>query len=99
TASRLGFLLRSGSLELRMPDGSRRLLRGPAPGPRAEIVLHRPGLFARVIRGGALALAEAYMDGAFDSPDLPTFLELMTTNVSSWLGPPAGQPPEPGARA
>jgi cyclopropane-fatty-acyl-phospholipid synthase len=98
-ASRLGFLLRSGSLEVRMPDGSRRLLRGSDPGPRAEIVLHRPGLLGRLLRGGALGLGVAYLDGAFDSPDLPTFLELMSLNVSSWLESAAGRLREPVARA
>lgn len=98
-ASRLGFLLRSGSLEVRIPDGSRRLVRGTAPGPRAEVVLRRPGLFGRLLRGGSVGLGEAYMDGWFDSPDLPTFLELMTLNLDAWLTTPAGRAREPVARA
>jgi cyclopropane-fatty-acyl-phospholipid synthase len=98
TASRLGFLLRSGSLEVRMPDGTSRMLRGRAAGPAAEIVLHRARLLARLLRGGAMGLAEAYLDGEFDSPDLPTFLELMTVNVEAWLATPAGRFREPVAR-
>ncbi|MFL5799545.1 MAG: class I SAM-dependent methyltransferase [Actinomycetota bacterium] len=98
-ASRLGFLLRMGSLEVRLPDGSRRLLRGSSPGPAAEIAVHRPGLAGRLLRRGAIGLPEAYMDGDFDSPDLPTFLELMTSNVEAWLGTPAGRLREPAARA
>jgi cyclopropane-fatty-acyl-phospholipid synthase len=82
-------------MEVRMPDGSRRLLRGAATGPTAEIVLHRPGLASRILRGGAVALGEAYMDGDFDSPDLPTFLELMTLNIEAWLDTPAGRLREP----
>jgi len=97
--SRLGFLLRSGSLEVTMPDGARRLFRGAAPGPRAEIVVHRSGLLARLLRGGAIGLGEAYMAGEFDSPDLPTFLELMTRNAEAWLETPAGRLREPAARA
>jgi cyclopropane-fatty-acyl-phospholipid synthase len=97
--SRLGALLRSGSLEVRMPDGTRRMLRGRATGPAAEIVVHRPGLAGRLLRGGALGLGEAYMAGEFDSPDLPTFLELMTVNLDAWLATPAGRLREPLARA
>ena len=82
-----------------MPDDSRRLVRGAAPGPRAEIALHRPGVLGRVALGGALALGEAYMDGEFDSPDLPTFLELMTQNLDAWLATPAARLREPMARA
>jgi cyclopropane-fatty-acyl-phospholipid synthase len=97
--SGLGFLLRSGSLDVRLPDGSPWLVRGAQPGPRAEVLLRRPGLLGRLMRGGSVALGEAYMDGWFDSPDLPTFLELMTVNVSSWLDTPAGRLREPVAQA
>jgi cyclopropane-fatty-acyl-phospholipid synthase len=97
--SRLGFLLKAGSLEVRMPNGSRRVLRGSERGPAAEIVLHRSGLPSRLLRSGALGLAEAYLDGEFDSPDLPTFLELMSVNVGAWLETPAGRLREPMAAA
>ena len=98
-SSRLRMFLRAGSLEVRMPDGSRRAIQAPAAGPAAEIVLHRPGLFGRLVRGGAVALGEVYMDGDYDSPDLPTFLELMTVNVDAWLDTPAGRLREPVSRA
>jgi cyclopropane-fatty-acyl-phospholipid synthase len=96
--SRLGFLLRKGSLEVTLPNGERRLLRGDEPGPTAEIVVHRRGLAGRLLRSGGLGLAEAYLDGDFDSPHLPTFLELMSGNVEAWLDTPAGRLREPMAR-
>src|SRR4051812_32474396 len=40
TLSRLGPLLKAGSLEIRAPDGTRRVVRGAANGPAAEIVVH-----------------------------------------------------------
>jgi cyclopropane-fatty-acyl-phospholipid synthase len=98
-ASRLGFLVKTGSLEVQLPDGSRRLLRGSSPGPAAEIVVHRPGLAGRLVRRGALGLAEAFLDGDFDSPDLPTFLELMIRNTEAWLDTPVGRLREPASRA
>jgi len=97
--SRLGLLLRAGSLEVRLPDGTRRMLQGKAPGPAAEIVVRRKGLLSRLLRSGALGLAEAYLDGEFESPDLPTFLELVTVNADAWLRSPAGRLREPAARA
>jgi hypothetical protein len=99
SGSRLGFLVRVGSLEVQLPDGSRRLLRGSRPGPAAEITVHRPGLAGRLLRGGAMGLAEAYLDGDFDSPDLPTLLELMTRNTEAWLESPVGRLREPASRA
>jgi len=98
-SSGLRAFLKAGSLEVRMPDGSRRVVHGPVAGPVAAIVLHRPRLFGRLLRGGAVALGEAYMDGDYDSPDLPTFLELMTVNVETWLDTAAGRLREPIARA
>lgn len=73
-------LVRVGTLELKT-HGSSRTLRGHPQRPAAEIVVHDIDEVARrVMRGGSIGFAEAYMDGLWDSPDLATLLELAVRN-------------------
>nr|WP_316653893.1 cyclopropane-fatty-acyl-phospholipid synthase family protein [uncultured Gellertiella sp.] len=69
-----------GVLELTIPDGRRLAIRGRHPGPSASIVLHNWNLPQRAIAGGTIAVAETYMDGDWDSPDVGAFLELFLAN-------------------
>ncbi|TIW57920.1 MAG: SAM-dependent methyltransferase, partial [Mesorhizobium sp.] len=69
-----------GSLKVRMPDGRAVLVGGKAPGPDAELVLKNWRLPGRAFSGGTIGLAESYMDGDWDSPDVTSFLELFVVN-------------------
>ena len=67
---------RRGSLTVRLPDETTRCFEGSLPGPRAEIHLHDPRLIGRLVRTGAIGLADGWIAGEFDSPDLTSVIEL-----------------------
>jgi cyclopropane-fatty-acyl-phospholipid synthase len=69
-----------GNLELTIPDGRTLVVRGREPGPSASVTLHNWNLPQRAITGGTIAVAESYMDGDWDSPDVGAFLELFLAN-------------------
>ena len=72
----LGFLRRieprltKGRLQLSLPDGARRELGGQNPGIEAEIQLRDWRFTDRLMRGGTVGFAQAYLDNFFDTPDL-----------------------------
>ncbi|MGC9423278.1 class I SAM-dependent methyltransferase [Vibrio sp.] len=49
----------------------------------AFIEVKHPDFYARLLKGGSIAAAEAYMDGWWDSPDLTAVMELMARNLSA----------------
>ncbi|MBY7972583.1 cyclopropane-fatty-acyl-phospholipid synthase family protein [Vibrio fluvialis] len=51
--------------------------------PQAHIRVTHPGFYGRVLQGGSIAAAEAYMDGWWDSPNLTAVTELMARNLSA----------------
>jgi len=69
-----------GRLTVVLPDGREVAFDSSAPGPDAVLRLHDLGVTRRFILGGHLAFAEAYMDGAVDSPDLVAVVELFERN-------------------
>jgi len=78
--------IRFGALTVNWPDGKVSQLRGDGPGPSASITVHRWRAVRRVVFGGALGLAESYIDGDWDSPDLSATVELGALHQ----GPPKG---------
>ena len=66
-----------GRLDLILPDGRHFRAEGRAPGPVAELHIHDPDIFARLIREGDLGFCEAYVDGAWSAPDLQAFMDLI----------------------
>lgn len=68
--------MKHGRLDFVLPDG-RRFRAEAGPGPVAELRVHDPDLFARLIREGDLGFCEAYLDGGWSSPDLMAFLDLL----------------------
>lgn len=88
--SRLAGRLRCGSLDLRLPDGSVRRIHGPAPGPHAQLMLHHGRAARRCLAGGGIGLAEGYIAGEWDTPDLATLLELLDLNRETWGRVPFG---------
>lgn len=75
--------LEVGTLAVTLPDGSVHHFAGHQRGPAAAIQVRDWRLFARVVRGGDMAFAEAYMDGWYDTPDLPALLTLGALNQAA----------------
>ncbi|NNF10549.1 MAG: class I SAM-dependent methyltransferase [Acidimicrobiia bacterium] len=69
----LSKLVRVGTLTVVSPGGARRRLQGDRPGPAVELVIRNHRAWGRILRGGALGFAEAYMLGEADTPDLADF--------------------------
>lgn len=66
-----------GRLDFVLPDGRRFRANGRAPGPAAELHIHNPDIFARLIRDGDLGFCEAYLDSWWSTPDLQAFMDLV----------------------
>jgi cyclopropane-fatty-acyl-phospholipid synthase len=66
-----------GRVDVVLPDGRRFRAEGSSPGFVAEIEVHNPDLFARLIREGDLGFSEAYLDGWWSTPDLQAFMDLV----------------------
>ncbi|SFA98061.1 cyclopropane-fatty-acyl-phospholipid synthase [Poseidonocella pacifica] len=69
--------LRNGRLDFVLSDGRRFRAEGKNPGPVAELYIHSPEVFARLIREGDLGFCDAYVDGDWSSPDLQAFQDLI----------------------
>ena len=72
--------VRCGRLTLVTPSGTRLTHTPTAPGPEGVMVLHRWRTLKRLLTGGDVAGAEAYLDGDWSSPDLPALIELVARN-------------------
>jgi len=66
-----------GRLDITLPDGRVFRAEGAAPGAVAEITVHNPDLFARLIREGDLGFSDAYLDEWWTTPDLMAFMDLV----------------------
>ena len=73
--------LRAGTLEITLPNGHILNLSGREPGPSAVLRLNRWRALRRFAGGGTVAFGESYMDGDWDSPDLPKVIELAARNL------------------
>jgi cyclopropane-fatty-acyl-phospholipid synthase len=69
--------LQEGRLDFVLPDGRRFRAEGARPGPVAEITIHNPDTFARLIREGDLGFCDAYLDGWWSTPDLQAFMDVV----------------------
>jgi cyclopropane-fatty-acyl-phospholipid synthase len=76
----VGMQLPRGVLRVTTPDGRRLEVGGNAPGPEAEIILKNWNLPARAFSGATIGVAESYVDGDWESPDVTSFLELFVVN-------------------
>jgi cyclopropane-fatty-acyl-phospholipid synthase len=72
--------LARGTLKITMPDGRAIVVGGKSPGPSAQVVLKNWRLPSRAFTGGTIGVAESYMDGDWESPDVTSFLELFVVN-------------------
>lgn len=74
-------MLKRGSLDITIPGGRRFHYDAPEAGPHAEAVLHNWGVVRRVLSHGSLGVAESYIEGEWDSPDVTAFLEMFLVNA------------------
>lgn len=75
--------MRAGRLDICLPDGRLFRAEGAEPGIAARIDIHDREVFARLVREGYLGFCEAYLDGAWSTPDLQAFLDLLTDDNDS----------------
>lgn len=88
-AFNFGTRLHRGTLDVSLPDGRRVRLGGAEPGPAAAMHIRDLDFASRLINGGDIGIAEAYLQGEWDTPDLTRFLLLFCVNhelIQSMLG-------------
>ncbi|MBB5047930.1 cyclopropane-fatty-acyl-phospholipid synthase [Rhodopseudomonas rhenobacensis] len=84
-----GAKLRRGTLDVTLPDGRTVRLGGAEPGPAAAMTLYGYGFASRLLNGGDIGIAEAYLHREWDTPDLTQFLYLFCVNhelIQAMLG-------------
>jgi cyclopropane-fatty-acyl-phospholipid synthase len=69
-----------GALKLVLPSGQQLSLNGREAGPRAVLVIRDYRCLRRLLTGGGVGFAEAYMAGEWDTPDLHALLEALALN-------------------
>ncbi len=79
-----------GSLKLIRPDPSVSHFGGSRPGPQAEITILDPRVEQALIRHGASALGQGYVEGWWDTPDLSAFLTMAAINQDAAFDGPVG---------
>ena len=81
----LSLLLRnvkSGQIQLALPDGEILTFGRKSPDGPAVLKVHKMAFFNRTFRQGAMGFAESYMDGEWSSPDLAKLLILLNSNMT-----------------
>src|SRR6202000_3259104 len=84
-----GSKLRRVPPDVPLPDGRRVRLGGAEPGPAAAMTLYNYGFASRLLKSGDIGIAEAYLHGEWDTPDLTQLLYLFCVNpdlIKSMLG-------------
>ncbi|WP_294195501.1 cyclopropane-fatty-acyl-phospholipid synthase family protein [uncultured Sphingomonas sp.] len=72
--------LREGAIDALLPDGTRRLLGGHAPGPIAVVRLVRWRALRRLVTAGSIGWYEAWEAGDWASPDPVPIFDLFVRN-------------------
>lgn len=70
-----------GSITVGLPDGRAVMARGAQGGPDARLQINDHAFARRLLLGGNLGVGRAYIDGAFDSPDLATLTHWACLNT------------------
>lgn len=73
-----------GRLEVRLPDGRVREFGDPASDLHATVEIRDEAAFARFVFGGDIAFGEAYAEGLWSSPDLPSVVRLAVRNIAAF---------------
>jgi cyclopropane-fatty-acyl-phospholipid synthase len=75
-----------GELVLRFSNGAERTIRAAQTGARAVLNVARARTLRRLVFGGTVGLAEAYLDGDWESPDLASVFEFGARNMDRMIG-------------
>ena len=67
--------MNSGRLDFALPDGRIFRAEGKNAGPIAQVDIHNPEVFARLIREGDLGFSDAYLEHWWSTPDLQAFMD------------------------
>jgi cyclopropane-fatty-acyl-phospholipid synthase len=71
--------LRGGRIELTLPSGARVAV-GQGGSVLFSMTIHRASFFKKVLASGSVGLGESYVDGDWDTEDLPGLLGLFARN-------------------
>jgi cyclopropane-fatty-acyl-phospholipid synthase len=72
--------IRRGTLDVTLPDGRMIRFGGAEPGPAAVMIVHSYRFAWRLLKGGDIGIAEAYLRKEWDTPDLTQFLYIFCIN-------------------
>ena len=75
--------LRYGRLSVTLPSGQKFVRVGADPGPDASLVLHRWRALWRLLIGGDIGFAQAWIDGDCSSSDLVALIRLAARNLGA----------------
>jgi cyclopropane-fatty-acyl-phospholipid synthase len=89
---RLAGAVRVGRLTVRLPDGATVQAVGADPGPEAALDVRDERFVRRLLGEGAIGLAEAWIEGEIETPDLASLIELAALHLE-----PGRRPPVPPA--
>ena len=84
--------LETGRLDLHAPDGRIFRCEGAMPGPEAAFVVKDWAFAKRLAEQGDIGLAESYLRGEWESPDVTEFLQLFCANQHIVSGLLDGRP-------
>ena len=73
----------AGALTFVLPNGEAVRLQGDAPGPDGRIVVRDFRFVRRALLSGDIGLAEGYMAGEWDTPDLAAVLGAFSANFDN----------------
>ena len=91
-AMRMVSYLEQGQLGMRLPDGNQFDFDTGRNGPKATMIIHDLGFARQLAKGGDIGIAEAYLQGQWETPDLTAFLQLFCSNQSVMLRLMEGKP-------
>ncbi len=72
--------IEAGRLTVVTPSGQRIEHRAPQDGPEAVLVFHKWRALRRLVTGGDIGFAEAYVAGEWSSPDLAALIRILVKN-------------------
>lgn len=76
--------LRSGTVNMVLPDGQKVTFNGSQDGPEGTVIIHNDKAIRRFMTAGHLGFCEAYLAGEWDSPDIATFFEVILINAGEF---------------
>lgn len=78
--------IEKGRLVLQFDGGVEHVAIGALAGPKAVLNVRRPRALMRILTGGTLGFAKAFIEGDVDSPDIGAVLELALANEEAFAG-------------